>query len=47
MVVNDGAGALSGVGWWLVMMVVVIAYHTYCLEPKLRTVPKGDWYCPR
>ena len=21
-------------------------YHTYCLEPKLEAVPKGDWLCP-
>jgi len=20
-------------------------YHTYCLEPPLRAVPTGDWYC--
>jgi len=20
-------------------------YHTYCLEPPLRAVPNGDWYC--
>jgi hypothetical protein len=20
-------------------------YHTYCLEPPLRSVPTGDWYC--
>ena len=20
-------------------------YHTYCLEPPLRSVPNGDWYC--
>jgi histone demethylase JARID1 len=22
-------------------------YHTYCLNPPLKTVPKGDWLCPR
>ena len=21
-------------------------WHTYCLEPKLTAVPKGDWICP-
>lgn len=21
-------------------------YHIYCLSPKLRRVPKGDWHCP-
>ncbi|KAK1292587.1 Methyl-CpG-binding domain-containing protein 9 [Acorus calamus] len=21
-------------------------YHTYCLNPPLARVPKGDWYCP-
>merc|ERR1711862_596428 len=21
-------------------------YHTYCLKPKLKTIPSGDWYCP-
>ncbi len=20
-------------------------YHTYCLKPKLATVPKGYWFC--
>lgn len=20
-------------------------YHTYCLDPPLRSVPTGDWYC--
>jgi hypothetical protein len=20
-------------------------YHTYCLEPPLPRVPRGDWYC--
>ena len=24
-----------------------LAYHTYCLSPPLRTVPDGDWHCPR
>jgi chromodomain-helicase-DNA-binding protein 4 len=24
-----------------------LAYHTYCLNPPLRTVPEGDWHCPR
>lgn len=23
------------------------AYHTYCLDPPLRSVPEGAWYCPR
>lgn len=23
------------------------AYHTYCLTPPLRTVPDGEWQCPR
>jgi histone demethylase JARID1 len=22
-------------------------YHTYCLQPKVKVVPKGNWYCPR
>ena len=22
-------------------------YHTYCLDPPLRSVPMGDWYCPK
>ena len=21
-------------------------YHIYCLKPKLRSIPKGDWFCP-
>jgi hypothetical protein len=21
-------------------------YHMYCLRPKLREVPAGDWFCP-
>ncbi|XP_044968121.1 LOW QUALITY PROTEIN: methyl-CpG-binding domain-containing protein 9-like [Hordeum vulgare subsp. vulgare] len=21
-------------------------YHTYCLEPPLARIPKGDWFCP-
>ena len=21
-------------------------WHTYCLEPKLASVPEGNWYCP-
>jgi len=20
-------------------------YHTYCLVPKLKAIPKGDWFC--
>jgi hypothetical protein len=20
-------------------------YHTYCLKPKLKAIPKDDWYC--
>ncbi|XP_054160501.1 chromodomain-helicase-DNA-binding protein Mi-2 homolog [Oppia nitens] len=24
-----------------------LAYHTYCLNPPLRTVPDGEWQCPR
>lgn len=23
------------------------AYHTYCLQPPLKSVPKGAWYCNR
>lgn len=22
-------------------------YHTYCLKPKLKTIPEGNWYCPK
>jgi len=22
------------------------AYHLYCLKPKLKAIPEGDWYCP-
>ena len=22
------------------------AYHTFCLTPRLRAVPSGDWFCP-
>mmetsp|Transcript_1194 Transcript_1194/g.2425 ORF Transcript_1194/g.2425 Transcript_1194/m.2425 type:complete len:193 (-) Transcript_1194:696-1274(-) len=22
-------------------------YHTYCLDPPLRSVPTGDWYCSK
>jgi hypothetical protein len=22
-------------------------YHTYCLDPPLRAVPSGDWYCSK
>ncbi|KAK3092925.1 hypothetical protein FSP39_008962 [Pinctada imbricata] len=21
-------------------------HHMYCLKPKIKSVPKGDWYCP-
>merc|ERR1719323_2248259 len=21
-------------------------YHMYCLKPKLKTIPEGDWFCP-
>merc|ERR1712111_288689 len=21
-------------------------YHMYCLKPKLKSIPSGDWYCP-
>lgn len=21
-------------------------HHTYCVRPKLKTVPEGDWFCP-
>ncbi|KAM8808041.1 bromodomain adjacent to zinc finger domain protein 1A [Eudromia elegans] len=21
-------------------------YHTYCIRPKLKAVPEGDWFCP-
>ncbi len=20
-------------------------HHTYCLKPKLKSIPEGDWYC--
>ena len=20
-------------------------HHLYCLKPKLKSIPKGDWYC--
>ena len=23
------------------------AYHTHCLNPPLKTIPDGDWHCPR
>ncbi len=23
-----------------------LPYHMYCLQPKLRKVPEGDWFCP-
>ena len=23
-----------------------VGYHTTCMEPPLRDVPKGDWFCP-
>ena len=23
------------------------AYHTYCLSPPLKEIPKGEWLCPR
>lgn len=22
-------------------------YHTYCLDPPLRSVPTGDWFCSK
>merc|ERR1719365_114827 len=22
------------------------AYHIYCLKPKLKSIPEGDWFCP-
>lgn len=22
-------------------------YHTYCLKPKLKDIPEGDWFCPK
>ncbi|XP_076201138.1 bromodomain adjacent to zinc finger domain protein 1A isoform X1 [Aptenodytes patagonicus] len=21
-------------------------YHTYCIRPKLKVIPEGDWFCP-
>nr|XP_030130503.3 bromodomain adjacent to zinc finger domain protein 1A isoform X4 [Taeniopygia guttata] len=21
-------------------------YHTYCIRPKLKAIPEGDWFCP-
>ncbi|XP_010724923.1 bromodomain adjacent to zinc finger domain protein 1A-like [Meleagris gallopavo] len=21
-------------------------YHTYCIRPKLKIIPEGDWFCP-
>lgn len=23
------------------------AYHAFCLQPPLSSIPQGDWYCPR
>ncbi|KAI0244138.1 hypothetical protein L0F63_001281 [Massospora cicadina] len=23
-----------------------VGFHLYCLEPKLETIPEGDWFCP-
>ncbi|CAG0919557.1 unnamed protein product [Notodromas monacha] len=23
-----------------------IGYHTTCLKPKLKSIPRGDWFCP-
>ena len=23
-----------------------VTYHTYCLKPTLKDVPKGEWHCP-
>lgn len=23
------------------------AWHTFCLDPPLKRVPKGDWFCPK
>ncbi len=23
------------------------AYHLFCLTPKLKAIPSGDWICPR
>eukprot|EP01114_Cavostelium_apophysatum_P017060 TRINITY_DN4978_c0_g1_i1.p1 TRINITY_DN4978_c0_g1~~TRINITY_DN4978_c0_g1_i1.p1 ORF type:complete len:1011 (-),score=253.35 TRINITY_DN4978_c0_g1_i1:10-3042(-) len=22
-------------------------YHTFCLKPKLKKIPRGNWYCPK
>jgi hypothetical protein len=23
-----------------------VGYHIYCLTPKLKTIPRGKWFCP-
>lgn len=22
-------------------------YHTFCLKPKVKVIPEGNWYCPK
>ena len=29
-----------------VVMLAGSAFHTFCLQPKLPRVPRGDWFCP-
>jgi hypothetical protein len=27
------------------LFISFLGHHLYCLKPKLKTVPSGDWYC--
>ncbi len=36
-------GNLAGSAWFIICLFP--GHHLYCLKPKLKTVPSGDWYC--
>ena len=35
----------SGAYFLIIIFETTDGYHTYCLVPKLKTVPSGDWFC--
>lgn len=43
--VCEGCGGPSDEGRLLLCDDCDISYHTYCLDPPLETVPKGNWKC--
>ena len=43
--VCEGCGGPDDEGRLLLCDDCDISYHTYCLDPPLETVPKGNWKC--